>query len=49
MYGDGNGSKLVGDIMTTIDKVSEGISGSTGLKNVIQKFIAAKKNENTPS
>lgn len=49
MYGDGNGSKLVGDIMTTIDKVSEGISGSTGLKNVVQKFIAAKKNENTPS
>ena len=31
MYGDGNSSKLVGDIMTTIDKINEGVAGSTGL------------------
>lgn len=31
MYGDGNGARLVGDIMTAIDKVNEGLSGSTGL------------------
>lgn len=31
MYGDGNSAKLVGDVMTTTEKIMEGIEGSTGL------------------
>lgn len=31
MYGEGNSAKLVGDIMTTTNKIIEGIEGSTGL------------------
>lgn len=31
MYGEGNSAKLVGDVMTTTEKIMEGIEGSTGL------------------
>lgn len=31
MYGEGNGAKMVGDIMTTTDKVIKGLEGSIGL------------------
>ena len=44
MYGDGNASRLVGDLMTTIDKVNEGLSGSTGLdlRNILMGFRGRK-------
>lgn len=42
MYGDGNSSRLVGDVMTTIDKVSEGLAGSTGLG--IKELFSSFKN-----
>lgn len=41
MYGEGNSSKLVGDIMTTLDKVNEGLSGSLGFN--IKDFLPLKK------
>ena len=47
MYGDGNSSRLVGDVMTTIDKVSEGLSGSTGLG--IKDILSSLKNRNRKS
>ncbi|WP_042274739.1 flotillin family protein [[Clostridium] dakarense] len=31
MYGEGNGAKMVGDIMTTTDKVIKGLEGAVGL------------------
>ena len=31
MYGEGNGAKMVGDIMTTTDKVIKGLEGVVGL------------------
>ncbi len=42
MYGDGNSSRLVGDIMTTIDRVNQGLAGSTGLdvSKLLQMFQA---------
>lgn len=43
MYGDGNSSRLVGDVMTTIDKVSEGIAGSTGFG--VKNILSALKNK----
>ena len=44
MYGDGNSARLVGDIMTAIDKVNEGISGSTGLgiKEMMSAIVSRK-------
>ena len=44
MYGDGNGARLVGDIMTAIDKVNEGLSGSTGLgvTDILRAFRAGR-------
>ena len=42
MYGDGNSSRLVGDIMTTIDRVNQGLAGATGLDvgKLLQAFQA---------
>ena len=42
MYGDGNSSRLVGDIMTTIDRVNQGLAGATGLDvgKLLQMFQA---------
>ncbi len=39
MYGEGNSSRLVQDIMTTVSQVTEGLKGSTGvdLKNILSK------------
>jgi flotillin len=53
MYGEGNSSKLVGDIMTTTNKIIEGIEGSIGLdiKSIISStvdgILLTKKNEET--
>ena len=53
MYGEGNSAKLVGDIMTTTNKVIEGIEGSIGLdiKSIISStvdgILLTKKNEET--
>ena len=43
MYGDGNTSKLTGDIMTTVTQVSEGLSESMGidLKTVLSSFLGS--------
>ena len=46
MYGDGNGARLVGDIMTAIDKVNEGLSGSTGLG--VTDMLRAFRNRHIP-
>ena len=47
MYGEGNSSKLVGDIMTTTNKIIEGIEGSTGLniKSLISSAVDGTLNE----
>ena len=47
MYGEGNSSKLVGDIMTTTNKIMEGIEGSTGLniKSLISSAVDGTLNE----
>ena len=43
MYGEGNTSKLTGDIMTTVTQVSEGLSESMGidLKTVLGSFLGS--------
>lgn len=43
MYGEGNTSKLTGDIMTTVTQVSEGLSESMGidLKTVLSSFLGS--------
>ena len=49
MYGDGNTAKLTGDIMKTVNQVSDGLSESMGidLKTVLSSFLGSsfsKKN-----
>ena len=48
MYGSGNNEKMVGSIMDTINQVSDGIKGSTGLdvKSVLAGIIGTKSIEN---
>ena len=49
MYGDGNTSKLTGDIMKTVSQVSEGLSESMGidLKTVLSSFLGTSVAEKT--
>ena len=44
MYGDGNSSKLVKDIIGTLSQVTEGLKESTGvdLQSVLAGFLGAK-------
>lgn len=44
MYGDGNNTKLVKDIMSTVTQVTDGLKESTGidLNDVLASFTGAK-------
>ncbi|MBR1738276.1 MAG: flotillin family protein, partial [Firmicutes bacterium] len=48
MYGDGNSSKLTGDIIKTLTQVSNGIQETAGvnLSQIINKFVS-KENKNS--
>ena len=49
MYGDGNSSKLMKDIMNTLNQVTDGMKESTGidLSSVLAGFAGAKIADNT--
>ena len=44
MYGDGNNTKLMKDIMNTVNQVTDGLKESTGvdLSAVLSGFLAGK-------
>ncbi len=44
MYGEGNSTKMVGDIVNTVAQVSDGVLASTGLdlKSMLNGFIGGK-------
>lgn len=50
MYGEGNSSKLVGDITKGIDQVIEGINAGSGidLKSILAGFVGGKAASNNP-
>lgn len=50
MYGDGNSSKLMKDIMNTLNQVTDGLKESTGidLASVLAGFAGAKIADNRP-
>jgi len=43
LYGEGNGAKLIGDVMNTTNQVIEGVKESTGLDltQVISSMVGA--------
>jgi flotillin len=47
MYGDGNNTKLIKDIMNTVNQVTDGLKESTGvdLTAVLSGFLAGKASE----
>ena len=47
MYGDGNNTKLIKDIMNTVNQVTDGLKESTGvdLSAVLSGFLAGKAME----
>ena len=49
MYGDGNTAKLTGDIMKTINQVSDGLTESMGidLKTVLSSFLGSSISSKT--
>lgn len=51
MFGEGNGSKLVGDIVNSTKQVAEGIKSSTGIdiQAVLSGFLGSKLNNSTPN
>lgn len=51
MFGEGNGSKLVGDIVNSTKQVAEGIKSSTGIdiQAVLSGFLGSKLNDSTPN
>lgn len=51
MFGEGNGSKLVGDIVNSTKQVAEGIKASTGIdiQSVLSGFLGSKLNNSTPN
>jgi flotillin len=44
MYGDGNNTKLIKDIMNTVNQVTDGLKESTGvdLTSILSGFLAGK-------
>ena len=44
MYGNGNNEQMVGSVMNTVNQVSDGIKGSTGLdlKAILAEYISTK-------
>lgn len=51
MYGDGNSTKLVRDVMTSADQIMEGVKQSTGIDitNLLAGFIGGKAAQAEPS
>lgn len=52
MYGDGNSSRMVGDIISSTTKITDGLSEATGLdiKSILSGFLNSKANtDNTPA
>lgn len=51
MFGEGNGSKLVEDIVNSTKQVAEGIKASTGIdiQSVLSGFLGSKLNNSTPN
>lgn len=51
MYGDGNSSRMVGDIISSTTKVTDGLSEATGLdiKSILSNFVNATKNNSAPA
>lgn len=53
MYGNGNNEQMVGSVMNTVNQVSDGIKGSTGLdlKSILAQYIGnkAENGENSDS
>ena len=49
MYGDGNSSRLVQDIMTTVSQITEGLKGATGvdIKEVLSSKIKSDEKPET--
>ena len=49
MYGDGNSSRLVGDIIGSTTKVTDGLSAATGvdLRDLLAGFLGGKKADKT--
>ena len=49
MYGDGNSTKLVKDVMTSADQIMAGVKESTGIDvtSLISGFVAGKVAANT--
>ena len=50
MYGDGNSTKLVRDVMTSADQIMEGVKQSTGIDitNLLAGFIGGKAAQSDP-
>ena len=50
MYGDGNSTKLVRDVMNSTDQIIEGVKQSTGLDiaNLISGFVGGRAAINNP-
>lgn len=51
MYGDGNSSRMVGDIISSTTKVTDGLSEATGLdiKSILSNFVNSTKNNSVPA
>ncbi|MDE7363693.1 MAG: flotillin family protein [Ruminococcus sp.] len=51
MYGDGNSSRMVGDIISSTTKVTDGLSEATGLdiKSILSNFVNSTKNNSAPA
>ena len=49
MYGDGNSTKLVKDVMTSADQIMSGVKESTGIDvtSLISGFVGGKAAANT--
>lgn len=47
MYGNGNNEQMVGSVMNTVNQVSDGIKGSTGLdlKAILSQYVGTKSSE----
>ncbi len=45
MYGDGNSTKMIGDITKSIDQVASGIGDSLGIdmKSILSGFVGGKR------
>ena len=48
MYGDGNSSRMVGDIISSTTKITDGLSEATGvnIRAVLSGFLNSKTNPN---